>query len=75
MIKTLTKIGNSQGIIFDSAIMDMARLSVGDAVDVIVHDTGSITLTPVRAVITPEVAAERARALIKINSEVFRRLS
>jgi antitoxin component of MazEF toxin-antitoxin module len=75
MIKTITKVGNSQGIIFDSALMEMARLKVGDTVDVIVHDTGSITLTPTRPVITPERASEVAKQVLRDYSEVFRRLS
>jgi len=32
MIKAITKIGNSQGIIFDSALMELAHLKVGDEV-------------------------------------------
>lgn len=55
--------------------MELARLKVGDAVDVIVHDTGTITLTPLRPVITPERAAEAAEKVIKDYDEVFRRLS
>lgn len=75
MIKTISKVGNSQGVIFDSALMDLARLKVGDAVDVVVHDSGAITLTPIRPVITPEQAARVADEVIKDYNEVFRRLS
>ena len=75
MIKTISKIGNSQGITFDSALMELARLKVGDAVDVVVHDGGTITLTPLRPVITPDRAAEVADKVIKDYDEVFRRLS
>ena len=32
MTKTITKIGNSQGIIFDAALMELARVKVGDKV-------------------------------------------
>jgi hypothetical protein len=53
MIKTITKIGNSQGIIFDSAMMDMAHLKVGDRLQVTVHQGGSVVLTPDNPVITP----------------------
>lgn len=49
MVKTVSKIGNSQGIIFDTALMELARLKVGDQVNVTVHDGGSIVLTPVPA--------------------------
>jgi antitoxin component of MazEF toxin-antitoxin module len=75
MIKTLTKVGNSQGIIFDTALMDLAHLKVGDQVNVEVHAGGTITLTPVRPVIAPAEAAATARRLIQKNSELFRRLA
>jgi len=75
MIKTISKVGNSQGVIFDSALMELARLKVGDAVDVVVHDSGSITLTPLRPVITAERASEVVEEVIKDYDEVFRRLS
>jgi antitoxin component of MazEF toxin-antitoxin module len=47
MIKTITKIGNSHGLIFDAALLTLAHLKTGDQVDVAVHG-GSITLTPLR---------------------------
>ena len=75
MIKTITKIGNSQGIIFDAALLDLARLKTGDQVDVSVHDGGTVTLTPLRRVITAEDARASARRLIRKNSVVFRRLA
>ena len=75
MTKTITKIGNSQGLIFDAALMDTTRLKVGDQVTITVHDGGSIVLTPVRPSIDPEKAAATAKRLINKNSELFRRLS
>lgn len=48
MIKTITKVGNSQGLIFDSTLLEMTHLSVGDEVNVEVHDGGTITVTPIR---------------------------
>jgi antitoxin component of MazEF toxin-antitoxin module len=49
MTKTITRIGNSQGIVFDAAFMDLARLKVGDRVDAtIVPDSGAIILMPLR---------------------------
>ncbi len=75
MTKTITKIGNSQGLMFDSALMDLARLHVGDQVAVSVHEGGSIVLTPMRPVIQPDQAAATAKRLIKKNSELFRRLA
>lgn len=75
MTKTITKIGNSQGLMLDAALMDMARLKVGDQVSITVHEGGSIVLTPLRPVITPERAATTAQRIIKKNAELFRRLS
>jgi antitoxin component of MazEF toxin-antitoxin module len=62
-------------LMLDAALMEQARLKVGDQVNVTVHDGGSIILTPVRAVIDPTTAAATARRLIKKNSELFRRLA
>jgi len=75
MTKTISKVGNSQGIIFDTALMDLARLKVGDQVSVTVHESGTIVLTPLRPSIAPERAAETAKRLIQKNSELFKRLS
>jgi len=48
MVKTISKIGNSQGLMFDSALMELAHLKAGDQVNVEVHEGGTITLTPLR---------------------------
>lgn len=75
MIKTITKIGNSQGITFDTALMDLARLKVGDQMNVTVHESGAVYLTPIRPVISPADAKTTAKDLIAANNELFRRLS
>ena len=75
MTKTVSKIGNSQGIVFDAALMDLTRLKVGDQLTVTVHEGGSIILTPVRQNIEPKQAAATAKRLIRKNSELFKRLS
>ena len=46
MVKTISKIGNSQGLMFDAALMDLAHLKAGDQLNVEVHEGG--TLTPLR---------------------------
>jgi len=48
MVKIISKVGNSHGIVFDAALMDMARLKAGDQLNVEVHEGGTITLTPLR---------------------------
>ena len=75
MTKTIAKIGNSQGLIFDTALMELARLKVGDQVSVTVHDGGSLVITPIRPVINTEQAAATAKRLIGKNADLFKRLS
>ena len=76
MIKTITKIGNSHGIIFDSTLLQLSHLKAGDEVNVEVHPGGTITITPLDpAKIAPGTAAEAAKRIIGKNSELFRRLS
>lgn len=69
MTKTITKVGNSQGIIFDAALMDLAHLRVGDEMHVTVHEGGSIMLTPVR----PQVAREDISATIRTTMKDYAR--
>ena len=61
MVKTITKVGNSQGIIFDAALMELAHLKPGDEMNVEVHEGGTITLTP----ISPRPSAEEVSRVIK----------
>lgn len=75
MIKTISKIGNSQGIILDAALMELAHLKTGDEVNLTVHEGGAIYITPIRPEIAPAKAAGAAKRLIRKNSELFRRLS
>jgi len=61
MIKTITKIGNSQGIIFDSALLQLARLKVGDAVNIEVHAGGTISIAPMEPAIIEGVRSLKSR--------------
>ncbi|MGJ8649030.1 MAG: AbrB/MazE/SpoVT family DNA-binding domain-containing protein [Opitutaceae bacterium] len=75
MIKKLSKIGNSRGIIFDAALMEQAHLKEGDEVNVTVHEGGSITLTPIRRKVTTEEVLEIAEKFMDENEGLFHRLS
>lgn len=46
IVKTISKIGSFRAIIFDSALLQPARLKVGDEVNVQVHAGGTITIAP-----------------------------
>jgi antitoxin component of MazEF toxin-antitoxin module len=70
MTKTITRIGNSQGIIFDAALMDLARIKVGDQVNVtVVPDSGAIMLMPLR----PGPSKEEISLVIKKTSRDYRK--
>jgi antitoxin component of MazEF toxin-antitoxin module len=75
MTKTIAKVGNSQGIIFDGALMELAHLKIGDQVNVTVHEGGAIVLTPMRPAIAPKQARATARRLIRNNRDLFKRLA
>jgi antitoxin component of MazEF toxin-antitoxin module len=69
MIKAIAKVGNSHGIIFDAALLELARLKPGDQVNVEIHSGGTITLTPIR----PQPAPEEVSRVIKATMKDYRR--
>ena len=69
MTKTITKIGNSHGVIFDAALMELAHLKPGDDVNVEVHEGGTITLTPIR----PRPATTEVSRMIKATMKNYAR--
>lgn len=75
MIKRITKVGNSQGIMLDAALMDLARLKVGDEVNVTVHEGGAIYLTPVRPVVTPEEVTGTIQSVMRDYKQTMKRLA
>lgn len=75
MIKRITKVGNSQGIMLDAALMDLARLKVGDEVNVTVHEGGALYLTPVRPVVTPEEVTSTIKSVMHDYKRTMRRLA
>ena len=69
MIKTISKIGNSQGLIFDSALMELAHLKAGDQVNVEVHEGGTLTITPLR----PKPSRREVSRVIKATMKDYAR--
>lgn len=69
MVKTISKVGNSHGIVFDAALMDLAHLRAGDEVNVEVHEGGTITLTPLR----PRPSAAEVSKVIKSTLKDYAR--
>ena len=68
MTKTITKVGNSQGIIFDAALMDLTRVKLGDQVTV-VPGSGAIVLMPLR----PGPSKEEISSVIKKTAKDYRK--
>ena len=75
MVKTITKIGNSQGLIFDAALLQLAHLKAGDEVNVEVHEGGTITLTPIRPRPTATQVSKVIKATIKDYSRTMKKLA
>ena len=75
MIKTISKIGNSQGIIFDAALLELAHLKAGDDVNVEVHEGGTLTLTPIRPRPSRAEVSKVIKATMKDYARTMKRLA
>ena len=75
MTKTISKIGNSNGIIFDATLMDLTHLKRGDEVNVEVHDSGVITLTPIRSRPKREQVTKTIKSTLKDYARTMKRLA
>jgi antitoxin component of MazEF toxin-antitoxin module len=75
VLKRISKVGNSQGLIFDAALRALTGLKAGDEVNVTVHEGGAIVIAPMRPMVATDEARARARMLIRRNSKLFKRLA
>lgn len=75
MIKTISKVGNSQGVIFDAALMEIAHLKVGDEVNIEVHEGGTITITPIRSQPTDKEVTKAIKQTMKDYSRTMKKLA
>jgi antitoxin component of MazEF toxin-antitoxin module len=75
MIKTITKIGNSHGIIFDSALLQLAHLKPGDEVNVEVHAGKTILITPMKPQPDPAEFSDKVEDVMKRYSQTMKRLA
>ncbi len=75
MHKKVAKLGNSQGLVFDAALMELARLKVGDDVNVEVHEGGTITITPLRPRPSKEEVTKAIRGVMKDYARTMRKLA
>ncbi|MDA0577075.1 MAG: AbrB family transcriptional regulator [Verrucomicrobia bacterium] len=75
MIKTITKIGNSHGVIFDTALLELAHLKAGDTVNVEIHAGGTITLTPMRPQPSRPEVSRAINATMKDYARTLKKLA
>jgi antitoxin component of MazEF toxin-antitoxin module len=75
MVKTITKVGNSHGIVFDSALLDLAHLRAGDKVNVEVHAGGTITLTPLRPRPSPAEVSKVIKSTLEDYTRTMKKLA
>lgn len=75
MVKTITKVGNSQGIIFDAAILELAHLRAGDEVNLEVHEGGTITITPIRTRPSPDEISRVIKKTMKDYARTMKKLA
>ncbi len=75
MIKTITKVGNSQGVIFDAALLELAHLKPGDELNVEVHEGGTITLTPIRPRPSRDAVSKVIKATMKDYARTMKKLA
>lgn len=75
MIKTITKVGNSHGIIFDSALLQLAHLRPGDEVNVEVHSSGTITITSMNPGPSPEEFSAKVEDVMQRYAQTMKRLA
>jgi len=75
MIKKITKIGNSQGLMFDAALMELAHLKPGDPVNVEVHEGGTLTVTPIRAQPSRAEVSRTIKSTMKDYARTMKKLA
>ena len=75
MVKKIAKVGNSQGIIFDSALLELAHLRAGDEVNVEIHAGGTITLTPLRPRPSRAEVSEVIKSTMKDYARTMKKLA
>jgi antitoxin component of MazEF toxin-antitoxin module len=75
MLKTITKVGNSHGLIFDATLRELTGLKPGDQINVTVHEGGTVILTPVRNGPSAEEVAATVKRTVKDYRKTLRKLA
>ena len=75
MIKTIIKIGDSYGLLFDAALLKRAGLKQGDQVNVAVHESGAIVLTPIGRALNAREVNRLLERTVKDYRKTLRKLA
>ena len=75
MLKTITKVGNSHGLIFDATLRELTGLKPGDQVNVTVHEGGAIVLTPIRKAPSAGEMSTLIKRTVKDYRKTLRKLA
>lgn len=75
MVKHITRVGNSQGLIFDSTLLELAHLKIGDEVNVEIHQGGTITVTPLRRKPSPDEVSRVVKKTMKDYARTMKKLA
>lgn len=75
MTKKIIKVGNSHAIVLDSAVMSMARLKAGDEMNMELHSSGAITLTPLDPTRKNAEVSDAIQDVMKRYSKTMQRLA
>lgn len=75
MIKRIAKVGNSHGLIFDAALLELAHLKPGDDVNVEVHEGGTLTLTPIRPRPSPAEVSKAIKSTMRDYARTMKKLA
>lgn len=74
VIKPLTTMGNSKGIIIDKGLLQSANLSDDALFGITVNPNGGITIQSVEAT-NPDIKAKVFKKVIERNRELLKRLA
>jgi antitoxin component of MazEF toxin-antitoxin module len=75
MIKTITRSGNAYGLVFDAKLLKRAGLKPGDQVDVTVHESGAIVLTPIGKALNAGEVNSLVERTVKDYRKTLRKLA
>jgi len=75
MTKAIAKVGNFRGILLDAALMEKARLKVGDQLNLELHEGGKITLTPIHPRVSRQGVSRSIESTMKNYARTMKKIA